>query len=83
MATADIDIVSFFLKEGVDPNVCDKVSKNDSGSSCSCHLLHVDNLQLGKHPLFYATNCGRQDLAELLIEHGADVDLVTKVSKSV
>ena len=26
MTTADIDVFSFFLKEGVDPNVCDKVS---------------------------------------------------------
>ena len=83
MATADIDLFLFFLKEGVDPNVCDKVSNVVVMivAVCNrCHLLRVDNLQLGKHPLFYATNCGRQDLAGLLIEHGADVDLVTKVS---
>ena len=26
LATADIDLFSFFLKEGVDPNICDEVS---------------------------------------------------------
>ena len=41
------------------------------------------NLQDDRHPLFYATYYGRQDLAELLIEHGADVDLATNVRKIV
>ena len=78
MATVDIDLFSFFLKEGVDPNICDRVSS--VAVVIAAFNTIVDDLQLGKHPLFYATNCSRQDLAGLLIEHGADVDLVTIVS---
>ena len=79
MATTDIDLFSFFLEEGVDPNVCDKVSCTEVMIAAVDSNVH---LQLGKHPLFYATHCGRLDVAELLIEHGADVDLATKVSES-
>ena len=46
-------------------------------------IITVSHLQDDRHPLFYATYSGRQDLVELLMEHGADVDLATKVSKSV
>ena len=37
-------------------------------------------IQDDNHPLAHATISGRQDLAEVLIEYGADVDLATNVS---
>ena len=80
MATADIDLFLFFLEEGVNPNFCDKVSIG--AVFIAAFNTTIDHLQLGKHPLFYATSCGRQNVAELLIEHGADVDLDTEVSTS-
>ena len=72
---------SFFLKEGIDPNVSDKVSNVEV--MMVAVIITVSHLQDDRHPLFYATYSGRQDLVELLMEHGADVDLATKVSKSV
>ena len=44
--------------------------------------IFVCLLQLGINPLINAISAGRQDLVELLVDHGADMDLASKVSKS-
>ena len=81
IATEDVNFFSFFLKQGVDPNTFDKVSSAEV--MVVAVIITVSHLQDDRHPLFYATYYGRRDLAELLIEHGADVDLATNVRKIV
>ena len=36
-------------------------------------------MQEGKHPLSWVSYHGRRDLAELFLQHGAEVDLATNV----
>ena len=83
MATADVELFSSFLEQGVDPDVCDEVSSAVIMIVGSCHDNTVDHLQRGFHALGYAIYYGRENLVELLIQYHADVNLAYKVGKSV
>ena len=82
IATADIDFFSFFLKQGVDPNIFDRVGSIELMIVAAIRIFFC-SLQDGYHPLAHTTYSGRQDLVEVLIEHGADVDLATKVRNAI
>jgi ankyrin repeat protein len=56
-----IDIVSLLLDLGLDPNEPTEHGEGDKVSGA---------------PLWFASMCGRYDIAELLISHGADVNAV-------
>ena len=80
MPTADIDLFSSFLEQGVDPNIFNEVSTAVIMIVGSCHDNTVDHLQRGFHALFYAIYNGREDLVKLLMQYHADVDLASRVS---
>ena len=46
-------------------------------------IANTFSLQIGYTPLHYASRNGHTDVVELLIEHGAQVDVPAGVSRSV
>jgi hypothetical protein len=64
--------LELLLKKGADLDIKDKVSQGPA------FRFHLNSLQNGITPLMYAVQF--KDIAQMLVDNGAKIDLLDKVS---
>ena len=85
--TAPISEFRALIDRGVRLNIHDEVQNEPltnnlwylTPSMAVVLSFNAISLQKGNHPLWYVSCDGKSDLADLFIEHGAEVDLATDV----
>ena len=78
--TGDIAKIQHILNQpGVDTNIYDQVGQYFVIAYID-ELLFFLGMQKGCTPLWYASEQGKTDLVQLLLEYGVDIDLPTDVS---